>query len=318
MTDATDMPRPAGSVVVRAPAKINLGLAIGPLRDDGFHDLATVFHAVDIYDTVTVSACLPSERGVSVRMDGVSGEVPADATNLAWQAAQSVAARIGREPDVRISIDKRIPVAAGMAGGSADAAATLVACSCLWDAELDNDQLVELAAGLGSDVAFALYGGSMLGRGRGEQLSPVLGRANLRWVIAVSDEGLSTHRVYQRLDELRADDVVAQLRSDACAQVLTALAGGEVDAIGAALTNDLQAAAIALRPSLSRTLDVGMSAGAVGGVVSGSGPTCCFLAPDDETAVDISVALMSEAACDRVMQARGPVPGALANIRVAR
>ena len=316
MAEANAARSSARTIVVRAPAKINLSLAIGPLRGDGFHDVATVFHAIDLYDSVTVSSCAPDEREVTVKMEGVAGYVPADSSNLAWQAAQALATRLGRTPDVRIAIDKRIPVAAGLAGGSADAAATLVACNELWDANLGADELAEVAAGLGSDVAFALYGGSMLGVGRGEQLSPVLGGANLRWVAAVSDDGLQTGQVYSRLDDLRADQLISHVGTDACAPLLTALAAGDAEAVGDALSNDLQAAAISLRPSLAKTLEVGSSAGALGALVSGSGPTCCFLARDDESAIDISVALMSEAACDRVIQARGPVQGALANIRI--
>jgi len=301
-------------VAVNAPAKLNLSLAIGPLKDDGFHELATVFHAVDIFDTVTVTRCLKAERGVTINLDGVRGDVPSGESNLAWRAAMLVAQRLDVDPDVHITIDKRIPIAAGLAGGSADAAAAIAACDELWDGNLDQDEMIEIASLLGSDVAFALFGGTMLGVGRGEQLSPVLSRANMRWVLAVSDEGLSTARVYARLDELRSERSTEFTPLDEATPMISALVSGDVADIGAAMVNDLQVAAIALRPRLRKTLTAGLEAGAVGALVSGSGPTCVFLADGEGVAVDVSVALMSEGVCDRVLQARGPASGALANI----
>lgn len=311
---------PRDCVTVKAPAKMNLALAVGPIGTDGYHPLATVFHALDIFDTVTVSQCSPAERGVTTKLNGVTGEVPSDQSNLSWLAAEALAAHLGRSADVHISIDKRIPVAAGLAGGSADAAGTLVACNELWAAGMEPSELAAVAATLGSDVAFALFGGTMLGLGRGEQLSPVLAKANLRWVVAVSDSGLSTASVYTRFDQLQAEQLIPAESAEPAVprDLMTALAAGDFEAIGASLVNDLSAAAYALRPSLRRTLDVGVSMGALGAVVSGSGPTCCFLAANDESAIEISVALMSEGACDRVIQAHGPVPGALSNIQIGR
>ena len=169
-------------VTVRVPAKINLHLSVGPLRDDGYHDLVTVFHAVSLFDDVTVSAT--DEPDIQVHGEGVS-EVPVDETNLAWRAVQLLAEHAGRPPDVRLLLRKGIPVAGGMAGGSADAAAALVGLSALWKLDLTRDELAELAAQLGSDVTFALYGGTALGTGRGERIVPVLARHPQHWVIAL-------------------------------------------------------------------------------------------------------------------------------------
>lgn len=291
-------------VTVRVPAKINLHLAVGPVRDDGYHDLVTVFHAVSLFDEITISAA--AEPGVEVHGEGMT-EVPADETNLAWRAVQLVAERADRDPDVRVVLRKGIPVAGGMAGGSADAAAALVGLSALWKLDLGRDELADLAAELGSDVTFALHGGTALGTGRGERIVPVLARHPQHWVIALHRGGLSTPRVFGELDRLRAG---AEPDPRPVEPVLEAVAGGDPRQLALCLGNDLQAAAVSLAPDLRRTLRAGVAAGALAGVVSGSGPTCAFLCEDAEAAIDVATELAGAGVCRTVRVAHGPVPGA--------
>jgi 4-diphosphocytidyl-2-C-methyl-D-erythritol kinase len=300
-------------VTVRVPAKVNLHLAVDDLRPDGYHDLVTVFHAVSLYDEVTVAAT--DSPGVEVLGEGAPGtavEVPEDESNLAWKAVLALAAHVGREPAVRVVLRKAIPVAGGMAGGSADAAATLVGLSALWKLDLPRDQLAELAAGLGSDVTFALHGGTALGTGRGEQVVPVLTRHTVHWVLALHHRGLSTPAVYGELDRLRAvsgSDSVPP-RAGAVEPVMEALAVGDARQLALLLGNDLQAAAVSLEPTLRRTLRAGVEAGALAGIVSGSGPTCAFLCSDEASAIRVAAELAGVGVCRGVRVAHGPVPGA--------
>jgi 4-diphosphocytidyl-2-C-methyl-D-erythritol kinase len=296
------------SVTVRAPAKINLGLSVGRLRADGFHDVATAYHAISLYDELV--AAPSDELSVAVTAsDGVPlDDVPQDESNLAVAAALALAEHTGVDPLVRLHVTKNIPVAGGMAGGSADAAAALVACDALWQTGLSRADLLTIAAELGSDVPFSLVGGTALGTGRGEVLTPVLARGRFEWVVAVADGGLSTPAVYAEGDLLRRGRTQPEPRvADA---LMAALRTGDADALGAALHNDLQDAACSLRPSLRETLETGAAAGALGGLVSGSGPSVVFLARSPEHAIDIAVALSATGTCRSVRRAFGPVPGA--------
>jgi 4-diphosphocytidyl-2-C-methyl-D-erythritol kinase len=308
-------------VTVRVPAKVNLHLAVGETRPDGFHDLVTVFHAVSLFDEVTVAHT--DSPGVEVLGEGAPGtavEVPADETNLAWRAVLALAAHVGREPLVRVVLRKAIPVAGGMAGGSADAAATLVGLSALWKLDLPRDQLAPLAAELGSDVTFALHGGTALGTGRGEQLVPVLTRHTVHWVLALHHRGLSTPTAFGELDRLRsasgsASGSAAGLSSGpprvgAVEPVVEALAAGDPRQLALLLGNDLQSAAVSLEPTLRRTLRAGVEAGALAGIVSGSGPTCAFLCSDESAAIRVAAELAGAGVCRGVRVAHGPVPGA--------
>jgi 4-diphosphocytidyl-2-C-methyl-D-erythritol kinase len=292
-------------VVARAPAKINLVLAVGPLRPDGYHELATVFHALDLYDEVVA---YPSEEiGVTVR--GLHADrVPADESNLAVRAAAALAEYAGVRTGVQLDVHKRIPVAGGLAGGSADAAAALVACDDLWDTGLGRGELALLAERVGSDVPFALAGGTSLGSGRGEQLTAVMVGGTFHWVVAIARGGLPTPRVYAELDRLRADRPVG--RPAVGHDVLTALRAGDPEALGASMHNDLQEAACSLQPALRTALDTGMDFGAVAGVVSGSGPTCVFLARDGEHAEDLAAGLAASGVCADAWVVTGPAPGA--------
>lgn len=304
------------AVTVRVPAKVNLQLGVGPLRDDGYHDLVNVFHAVSLFDEVTAASAGRLE--VSVQAAPYSrvavGGVPADEDNLAARAARLVAARLGVEPRVSLRIRKAIPVAGGMAGGSADAAAALVACARLWDDRddpvLTRDDLMELGAEIGSDVPFAVLGGTAVGVGRGEQLTSALTRGTFHWVFATADGGLSTPAVYAECDRLRETRGDPAPRPSVSAELMTALATGDAKGLGAALTNDLQEAAVSLRPSLERVLDTGRDFGAVGALVSGSGPTCAFLAETEEDAAGLADGLDGAGVAAQVLRASGPVPGA--------
>ncbi|MFT3715894.1 MAG: 4-(cytidine 5'-diphospho)-2-C-methyl-D-erythritol kinase [Gordonia sp. (in: high G+C Gram-positive bacteria)] len=297
-----------GGATARVPAKVNLHLGVGPLRDDGYHELSTLFCALSLYDEVTVRAA--DELSVTVRGDNYR-EVPADASNLAAQAVLALARHAGiDDPSVAIEIDKAIPVAGGMAGGSADAAGALLAAARLWRLDLDRETLLDLAAGLGSDVPFALVGGTALGTGRGEKLLPVLQRGDFWWVIGAARTGLSTPEVYRELDRLRAErgeEASAPGRPDALMQ---ALASGDVHAVAPLLHNDLQAAALSLQPLLRRTLRAGTESGALAGIVSGSGPSCVFLCEDEDAAINVATELSGSGVAKAVRTAHGPVPGA--------
>ncbi|HEX2315589.1 MAG TPA: 4-(cytidine 5'-diphospho)-2-C-methyl-D-erythritol kinase [Thermomonospora sp.] len=292
------------TTTVRVPAKVNLQLAVGPLRDDGYHDLVNVFHAVSLFDEVTAEPA----GALSVRVEGASVEgVPLDDDNLAVRAARLLAARTGVEPAVALTIRKAIPVAGGMAGGSADAAAALVACARLWGVTAD---LHDLAATLGSDVPFALLGGTAVGTGRGEVLTPVEAAGRFHWVFALADGGLSTPAVYAECDRLREAAGVRPGPPEASRALMDALAAGDAKALGAALANDLQEAALSLRPSLAATLAAGRERGALGALVSGSGPTCAFLTESADHAAALAASLAEAGVARSAVPAHGPVPGA--------
>jgi 4-diphosphocytidyl-2-C-methyl-D-erythritol kinase len=311
-------------VTARVPAKLNLQLAVGPPRADGYHDLVTVFHAVALFDEVTVE---PAERDtVTVTGEGASA-VPHDADNLALRAVAALRKHMrgsNRTAGVRVSIAKRIPVAAGLAGGSADAAAALVAANELWTAGLTPQRLAEVAATIGSDVAFALLGGTAVGRGRGELLTPALAPATqYHWVLAFAEGQLSTPKVYATLDRSRgfggndfpprsggsrgvAPPGPAQLDT----ALMSALRSGDAARLGRTLSNDLQPAALSLYPALRKTLAAGLELGALGALVAGSGPTCAFLAASAERALELAVSLSGTGVCRSVARVTGPVPGA--------
>ena len=298
----------ADGVRVTVPAKINLRLSVGPRRVDGYHDLVTVFHAVGLFDQVTVAPADPGSGPMLTMAGEGASELPVGDDNIAVRAARQAALRAQRPDDLAITVVKSIPVAGGMAGGSADAAAVLVGCAALWPGSLDARDIREVAMELGSDVPFLLEGGTMIGTGRGEMLTPVLAQGGFHWVIAASDRGLSTPEVYAELDRLREGRAVAAPRGDD--DMLRALRSGDARALGRCLHNDLQEAALSLRPVLGRVLEAGADLGALGGIVSGSGPTCVFLARDREHALDIAVGLTTTGHVRQVRHAVGPVDGA--------
>ena len=295
------MPAP---VRVRVPAKVNLQLSVGPLRPDGYHELVTVFHAVDVYDELIVGA----GEGITLAVSGADA-VPAGPDNLAWRAAQLLAETAGVAANVRLELHKRIPVAGGMAGGSADAAAALLGCARLWGVAADLPVLAALAAQLGADVAFSLLGGTAVGTGRGEILAPLPRHMPLHWVFALADGGISTPAAYGELDRLRAAGAAPAPIGPPDA-LLAALAATDLAGVAAGLGNDLEAAALALRPELGATLDAGRQAGALAGLVSGSGPTCAFLCTDGAAAETVAQQLRTTGGCRQALVASGPVDGA--------
>ena len=310
-----DRPRLAGhgSVRVRVPAKINLHLHVGPPRADGYHELTTVYQAIGLYDE------LSARRGdtLVLTMEGEgAGEVSLDEDNLVIRAARALAESTGRDPHARLHLRKHIPVAGGLAGGSADAAAALVACDQLWGTGLSRDELAGIAATLGSDIPFLVLGGTALGTGRGELVSPILtGGHSWHWVLGIAFEGLSTPTVYRTFDELGGHGRTrARSAPDPGAGppdgLLAALRQRDPEVLAGELANDLQTAALHLRPELHRVLDAGMAAGSLAGMVSGSGPTCVFLAEDARHGALIAAELEASRCCRAVHTAVGPVPGA--------
>lgn len=298
-----------GGVRVRAPGKINVFLAVGDLQPDGFHDVANAYQAVSVFEDVWATDADDFSLRVTGTVD-VSG-VPLDERNLAMRAALLLAEVTGHRGGVRLDIHKGVPVAGGMGGGSADAAAALVACDALWGTGLPTARLLELGAELGADVPFAIMGGTAIGTGRGDRLNPALARGRFDWVIVPNSEGLSTPAVYGELDALRAAhplDIRPATGPQVDTTVLHALRQGDQRMLAACLRNDLQRAAIHLRPELGELLDFGERSGALAGIVSGSGPTLAFLAEDQESAIDLQVTL--ERAGHEALHVHGPVPGA--------
>jgi 4-diphosphocytidyl-2-C-methyl-D-erythritol kinase len=293
---------------VRVPAKVNLQLAVGPREADGYHNLVSVFQAISIYDDVTISKSA-SGSGITIEITGDHTHgVPGNSTNLAVKAAQLIADEYDFAVDIHIAVNKSIPVAGGMAGGSADAAAVIVGLNELFDLEMSREEMLEFGSQLGSDVPFMITGGTAIGQGRGDQLTAALSRGTYHWVLALSTVGLSTPAVYQECDRLRAGlDIAAPQTSDALMQ---SLLSADPKAVGLALQNDLQSAACSLRPALTLVLDVGEEYGALGAIVSGSGPTVAFLVGDEEQGLDLAVALTSSGVVGSVARAYGPVPGA--------
>ncbi len=299
---------PIKSVTVRVPAKVNLQLSVGPRESDGYHQLVTVFQAISIFDEVTVKI---GEQGtginVSVSGDQIHG-VPTDSTNLVVKAIELIADKFELDIDVSVDIKKSIPVAGGMAGGSADAAAAIVAIDELYSLEMTREEMHSIAAQLGSDVPFLLSGGTAIGQGRGDQLTAALSRGTYHWVLALSSVGLSTPAVYSECDRLRQGlDISDPQISDALMQ---ALLTADPANVGKLLVNDLQPAACSLRPALRLILDVGQEYGALGAIVSGSGPTVAFLVSDEEHGLDLAVALSASGVVGSVTRAFGPVHGA--------
>jgi len=297
-------------VHVRAPGKINVFLKVGALQDDGYHDVAIAYQAVSLSEDVVVTHA--DDFSVSVSGSVELGRVPLDGSNIAIAAARLLAAKTGFRGGAHIAIEKHVPVTGGMGGGSADAAATLVACDALWGTELPRDEMYELARRLGADVPFALTGGTAIGTGRGDELSPALASGSFQWVLALADFGLSTPAVYQELDahrERHARDISpADPSPSVDTDVLQALRAGDAHMLAAAMHNDLQAPALHLEPGLGSVLELGERNGALAGIVSGSGPTVAFLAADLDAALELQVAL--SAAQVNAVRATGPVHGA--------
>lgn len=309
------------AVSVRVPAKVNIQLEVGALRPDGFHELRTVFHAVDLCDTVIAARSDALELSLT---GPESAGLPAGEGNLAWRAACALAEHAGIAARANLSVHKAIPVAAGLAGGSADAAGALLACDLLWGLRTGTEELARLGAGLGSDVSFALLGGTAEGTGRGERLAEITDAGGFHWVLALAEGQLSTPDVYAELDRHRAG---AHCAARKCAEPAGALTFGPHNAetaqvmaaalrsedprrLAPLLSNDLQSAALALAPYLEFTLRTGQELGALAGLVSGSGPTCAFLARDRADAEQLADRLPATGTCRSAYAVIGGAPGA--------
>ncbi len=295
----------ADKTTVRVPGKINLQLSVGPLAKDGYHELATVFQSVSLYDEVTLKLIDSDE--IIVNAEGKTG-VPEGKDNLAYQAVDLMRKKFEVKDGIEIKIKKEIPIAGGMAGGSANAGAAIVGFDSLFSLGLSRNEMELIGSQLGADVPFTISGGTAIGTGRGDRITPVLSRGNYFWVLALSSSGLSTPAVYNECDRLREGlDIAAPHVSD---ELVQALSRGDATALGKVLVNDLQPAACSLKPALRLILDVGLDYGALGGIVSGSGPTVAFLAESEDHALDLVVALTSSGVVGNVLRAQGPVPGA--------
>ena len=295
-------------VVARVPAKVNLQLSVGPLGSDGYHEVTTVFQAISLFDDVTVATALPGS-GITISITGdTANGVPVDNSNLAIKAAQLMAKTYDLPPDLIIKLKKEIPVAGGMAGGSADAAGVIVGLDSLFELGISRDEMESVGSKIGADVPFSICGGVAIGTGRGDQITPALAKGSYNWVLALSGQGLSTPSVYQECDRLREGLSIAT--PQVSEPLMQALRAGDAKALGKALSNELQSAACSLRPALRLVLDVGVDYGALGGIVSGSGPTVAFLVTDDEHAMDLTVALSSSGVVSSVVRATGPAAGA--------
>jgi 4-diphosphocytidyl-2-C-methyl-D-erythritol kinase len=295
------------TITVRAAAKINLLLGVGAPRPDGFHTLVTVYQAVSLYDDLTVTAAddLTVETDVAAYLD--ASHLPPAGHNIVDRAAAGLAALHGRVVGAEVRIDKSIPIAGGLAGGSADGAAALVALDRVHGLGTSDHDLLTLAAGLGSDVPFALHGGTALGEGHGELVTPLTDEGSWWWVVVPSDEGMSTPAVYRHYDEVRPE---APPVPDPPDEILAALASGEPRRLAAALHNDLEQAAFDLRPDLAALIVEGGDAGALRGLLSGSGPTCVFLCESADHARSVAATLSAGRDQRVVLVAHGPVAGA--------
>ena len=298
---------------MKAPGKVNVSLAVGPLRPDGYHSVASVYLAVSLYEEVAATSTATPGITISLSpestLDLDAVNIPLDSNNLAYKAAAIMADVSEHATGVHLEITKRVPVAGGMGGGSADAAATLLACDALWNSGLSREELAHLAAELGADVPFSLLGGTAVGLGLGDELSPALAKAQTHWVLVVADYGLSTPEVYRTLDRLRvAEGIEAAEPTAVDPKILAALRGGDAQSLGRVLVNDLQRASIELSPALRDTLGIGESHGAIAGIVSGSGPTVALLAEDSVAAEALAEDLQRFGLT--ALPVQGPVPGA--------
>jgi 4-diphosphocytidyl-2-C-methyl-D-erythritol kinase len=292
------------TVRARAAAKINLHLGVGGVRDDGYHQLCTVYQAITLFDTVTAEPW--DTWRVETRTEPYvdRSAVPMTNGNIVTRAGALLAELHDLEPKAELRVEKAIPVAGGLAGGSADAAATLVVLDELWGLRTPLDQLIELAVQLGSDVPFALLGGTGHGAGRGEIVEAVLDRGEWWWVVVPQRQGLSTPAVYRHFDDM-VPDAGAPASSD---KVMAALDTGDPRELARALHNDLQRPVFDLRPDLRNLITIGESEGALRGLVSGSGPTCVFLCEDESHADTVADGLRYTGHVTALI-ATGPAPG---------
>lgn len=267
---------------LRTHAKINLFLRVIGRRPDGYHEIESIFHGVSLSDRIHLRPTGGSDINVVMHSDGPRSEEIELENNLAYLAARSLLERGVTGAGLHIEIDKRIPIAAGLGGGSGNAAGVLIALNELWGAGLGSEDLNAVAASVGSDVPYCLVGGTMLATARGEKLTSLPSPTDLHFVLGISEEPLFTRDVYERWDELGSGP------GEGSASMTLALGTGDPREVGQLLHNDLEAAAFSLRPELEELKKVISSAGALGAAVTGSGPTLFGLASDAEHARDIA------------------------------
>jgi 4-diphosphocytidyl-2-C-methyl-D-erythritol kinase len=265
-------------ITASAPGKINLYFAVGPKLENGYHEVCSVYLALNLREEVSVTKATDLKIGVSGTINNLES-VPTDESNLVVKAAKLVT-----EETLSFGIQKQVPIAGGMGGGSADAAASLMATSELFGTELPANSVA-----LGADVPFALMGGVALGTGVGENLTPLPMHGKLHIVLIPSEGQLSTPVVYNHLDELRES---AALVPDSAptepTELIEALKHGHVEEVAKHAHNDLQWAALSLKPELQDTIDRAKAAGALAAMVSGSGPTVFAIAKDEISANKIA------------------------------
>lgn len=304
----------ATTVRVEAPGKVNLFLSAGAPGADGYHPLTTVFQAVRLIETVTARSQSRAAHGsITLSLEDAAVGVPTDSSNLAVRAARLLAEATGVTDGVDLTIRKRVPVAGGMAGGSADAAATLIACNALWGTGLGPDELQDLAMRLGADVPFPLLGATAVGHGRGDRLTPLMTRGRYLWVLAFAARGLSTPAVFRRFDELasaRSSGGVGASPAEAPETMTSALRAGDARALAGALHNDLQEASVSLLPEIAEIMTTAERAGALRAIVSGSGPTVAALVPDATSATRVIRALTASELVRGTARVDAPVAGA--------
>lgn len=280
--------------------KINLFFKVGPLQENGYHQVASLYQAVNLPETVIAEVAPDWEVAVTGNIDAshLKG-VPTNRNNLVVKAAKAAGAalRFKRVPRLSFTIHKNVPVAGGMGGGSADAAAAILAAESAWGRKLSTAERFSVAAELGADVPFSMLGGSAIGVGTGHELDPIEQRSVLHWILVPNDFGLSTPAVYAELDRLRdmrgdnpkwvPEAQVNQLLVEALRQ------GAGAEDIAPLLHNDLQEAAVSLRPELQDILDLEERAMALRAIISGSGPTIAMLARDANDAHAIASRLQT-------------------------
>ncbi|MFC7403046.1 4-(cytidine 5'-diphospho)-2-C-methyl-D-erythritol kinase [Citricoccus sp. GCM10030269] len=302
----------------QAPGKVNLSLRVGAPRADGYHPVASVYLAVSMIEEVTATP--RSEGEITVALSESSSAFvdpdafPVDSSNLAVKAAVRLREHLELDPaehGVHLEITKQVPVAGGMGGGSADAAAALVACAALWDAGLSRQALAEISAPLGADVPFAVMGGAAVGLGVGDELTPLLARHPLHFVLVPATTGLATPQVYGLLDRLREEEALPVPESDpeVDRELVQALTTGNAEELALLIANDLQVPAATMVPELSGMLDIGLEEGALAGQVSGSGPTLMFLARNAEESFQLATRIEDRTGVAAVA-VHGPVHGA--------
>lgn len=259
-------------MLVKAYAKINLVLDVLGTRDDGYHELETVMQTLELHDTIQLAPA----PGITLQVEGA--ELPAGPGNLAYRAAFLLRERTGCRKGVVIRLQKRIPLAAGLAGGSADAAAVLRGLNRLWRLDLDEHRLGELAAEIGSDVPFCLRGGTALCRGRGEIVIPLPPLPQTCVVLVKPSFGVGTAEVYRRYDHLAAP------RRPDCDTMLAAVRRSDIAGVAAHLGNALEQVTLGMHPELAVIKEELAATGALGTLMSGSGPTVFGLYADYQVA----------------------------------